>query len=64
MNTIEFVYLDNCYVKRTEGLSKYKKITLNDLLEILEHNDFAEKIKKIRELKDNSAKDRLKKELP
>ena len=60
---IEFVYLDNCYVKRTEGLSKYKKITLNDLLEILEHNDFAEKIKKIRELKDNSAKDRLKREL-
>ncbi len=64
MNDIEFVYLDNCYVKRTEGLSKYKKITLNDLLEILEHNDFAEKIKKIRELKDNSARDRLKRELP
>lgn len=64
MNDIEFVYLDNCYVKRTEGLAKYKKITLNDLLEILEHNDFAEKIKKIRELKDNSARDRLKKELP
>ena len=63
MSTIEFVYLDNCYVKRTAGLSKYKKITLNDLLEILEHNDFAEKIKKIRELKDNSAKDRLKREL-
>lgn len=64
MNDIEFVYLDNCYVKRTEGLAKYKKITLNDLLELLEHNDFADKIKQIRELKDNSARDRLKKELP
>ena len=64
MSTIEFVYLDNCYVKRTEGLAKYKKINLNDLLELLEHNDFADKIKQIRELKDNSARDRLKKELP
>ena len=64
MSTIEFVYLDNCYVKRTDGLTKYKKITLNDLLELLEHNDFADKIKQIRELKDSSARDRLKKELP
>ena len=64
MSTIEFVYLDNCYVKRTEGLAKYKKINLNDLLELLEHNDFADKIKQIRELKDSSARDRLKKELP
>jgi len=64
MNTIEFVYLDNCYVKRTDGLAKYKKITLNDLLELLEHNDYADKIKQIRELKDSSARDRLKKELP
>ena len=64
MNAIEFVYLDNCYVKRTEGLAKYKKITLDDLLEILEHNDYADKIKQIRELKDSSARDRLKKELP
>ena len=52
MSTIEFVYLDNCYVKRTEGLAKYKKITLDDLLELLEYNDYADKIKQIRELKD------------